>query len=689
MIDSQDLAVLHEIAFRNQRDTAELESKFLLTRRQITYSIKKINEVLSDSNKELIKVSSNELKINHQAEKELQTYLLKMEFFSDVYHSKKNRQLMILLTLSCSLEYLSLDHLILMLDSSRSTVVSDLKEVKRKLKRNDINVEYTRMKGYFLTGEEADIRYLVMKTVITFLHQDNGELFLESYLKRQLNVDYSMIEDKILKASQRYRISFFENKLKEFTYCFILLSQRFKHEKYHQLNSDFIDEQSNEYQFSFDICKYFEIQLTDNIYYIAAWILGLSTGNIDTATSDRSMIKKIVQRLIARFESLSGIRFLDKEAVTRRLYEHFRPGYYRLFYHLPIINPLTPKIKKEYPEMYALVNEAIRPLQPLFNRELPADEIAFLTVHFAASAFEEQEKQVKRKRGLILCPNGIGTSIILQKELESLFPSIEFIVQDYHKEMQLNYFDIVFTTTITSDILSIEIPFIVVNPIMTTKEKFELIGRVYGLLNDESLLDPKLADALKIVKKYVTNEQYEKIENELLILADTNHSKIIIEEGGEYPLLSEITNKDLVKLRVEADDWEEAIRNATDVLVSTGIATPGYIDGMIQTTKETGPYIVITKHVALPHARPESGAKKIGISIATLKTPVVFGNKENDPVKYIFGLSALDNQTHLTAMSELAELLDEEAFYQVLDSAENPEEIIEFITNFEEERMQK
>ncbi len=99
------------------------------------------------------------------------------------------------------------------------------------------------------------------------------------------------------------------------------------------------------------------------------------------------MIVKIIQRLIARFESLSGIRFLDKDAVTRRLYEHFRPSYYRLFYHLPIINPLAHKIKKEYPEMYALVNEAIRPLQPLFDRELPTDEIAFLTVHFAASAF--------------------------------------------------------------------------------------------------------------------------------------------------------------------------------------------------------------------------------------------------------------------------------------------------------------
>lgn len=84
---------------------------------------------------------------------------------------------MILLTLSCSLEYLSIDHLILMLDSSRSTVVGDLKEVKQQLRRNDINVEYTRVRGYYLSGDEANIRYMVMKTIITFLHQDNGELF--------------------------------------------------------------------------------------------------------------------------------------------------------------------------------------------------------------------------------------------------------------------------------------------------------------------------------------------------------------------------------------------------------------------------------------------------------------------------------------------------------------------------------
>lgn len=686
MIDNQDLAILHEVTFRNERSLKELEKKFKLTRRQSTYAIKKVNEILNDNHQKEIQITGNNLILKKEAEQYLQKYLLEIAVFDNVYHSKENRQVMILLLLSCSLEYVSLDHLIVMLESSRTTVLSDLKEVKALTARSNIKVNYTRAKGYHLLGREEDIRYMIMKTVITCLHEDNGELFIESFLSKHLEINYLDFEQKILKASQAFDIHFFENKLKEFTYCFVLLNQRFKHFCLaFDYTNEIFDNESNEYQFSHNICSYFDIIDEQNIRYVAAWILGLSVGDITKKTKDRSMIKKIVQRLVSRFENLAGIRFLNEEAVTTRLYEHFRSSYYRIFYHLPIVNPLTPKIQKEYSELYYLVNEAVRPLQPLFKCELPADEIAFLTVHFAASTFEEKEEQIKRSRGLVLCPSGIGTSIILLKELESLFPSMEFVIQNLHQKMKVSDFDIVFTTTITTNILTIDIPFIVVNPIMTSKEKFELIGRVYDLISDDSLIDPKLRDVLAIVKKYVSDEQYEKIESEVLIQSGETNVPVIIEEGGDYPLLSEITSKELIKLNVEAVDWEEAIRNSTEVLVENGKVLPSYIDGMVQTTKETGPYIVITKHVALPHARPETGAKKLAISIAILKKPVKFGNVENDPVKYIFGLSALDNQTHLTAMAELAELLDQKEFYEVLDNAQKPEEIIDFIKAFERE----
>ena len=92
-----------------------------------------------------------------------------------------------------------------------------------------------------------------------------------------------------------------------------------------------------------------------------------------------------------------------------------------------------------------------------------------------------------------------------------------------------------------------------------------------------------------------------------------------------------------------------------------------------------GPYIVITKHVALPHTKPECGALSIALGIGVLRSPVKFGNQDNDPVKYIFSLSAIDNQTHLTAMAELLELFNQKSFFKKLDIANNSREIMEYL----------
>lgn len=148
-------------------------------------------------------------------------------------------------------------------------------------------------------------------------------------------------------------------------------------------------------------------------------------------------------------------------------------------------------------------------------------------------------------------------------------------------------------------------------------------------------------------------------------------------------MLSNIINENLIRLKISASDWEDAVRKSASALLENGKITAPYIDAMIDTAKEVGPYIVITKHVALPHARPEAGAKEIAIGIATLEPPIEFGNCSNDPVKYVFSLSAVDQNTHLQAMSELAELLGEEDFYSILDKAESAYEIMDYIRAYE------
>ncbi|WP_170242615.1 PTS sugar transporter subunit IIA [Streptococcus suis] len=113
-------------------------------------------------------------------------------------------------------------------------------------------------------------------------------------------------------------------------------------------------------------------------------------------------------------------------------------------------------------------------------------------------------------------------------------------------------------------------------------------------------------------------------------------------------------------------------------LITYGKVTESYVNELIQTVKDLGPYVVITKSVALPHARPEAGVKELAISVGVLQSPVNFGNHENDPVKYVFGLSALDSHTYLEAMSELIDLLEVDKFYHLLDSAGTAEEIVDY-----------
>ena len=98
-------------------------------------------------------------------------------------------------------------------------------------------------------------------------------------------------------------------------------------------------------------------------------------------------------------------------------------------------------------------------------------------------------------------------------------------------------------------------------------------------------------------------------------------------------MLKDLVSEKLIKLQIEASDWEDAVRKAAQPLVDDGMVKTSYVDDIVKGVKEMGPYIVLTKHVALPHARPESGALESAIGIATLKTPVEFGNEDNDPVK--------------------------------------------------------
>ncbi len=54
----------------------------------------------------------------------------------------------------------------------------------------------------------------------------------------------------------------------------------------------------------------------------------------------------------------------------------------------------------------------------------------------------------------------------------------------------------------------------------------------------------------------------------------------------------------------------------------------------------------VAPHLALLHSSPEDGALQPGLGLATLKNPVRFGNRNNDPVSLVISIAAVDAVQH-------------------------------------------
>lgn len=687
-MDHEIMNLLQMLSKKKYITLKEIELNSNITRRQATYRIEKINEILKLYKiSPIIVGSAKEIKIDDKMRRKLGIILQEMEESNEYYMNKRERQIYMYLMLFMNHEYLSLNDFINFLKVSRSTVLLDFKELMQILEENNIKVRNNRKRGYFLVGSEMDIRRMMMKLVIYTLSEEQHskifDVFIEDF---HLDIfEYSRLV--ISELSKQHNIHFVEDRLVEFIYIFIFLKARIQSGKSADEEiKDLMDVDAissmKEYDFSVELLKNYKNTkhiTQEDLNYISSWILGISFGDILEETKDCILISDMVGKIMTRFEYLSGVHYQDREEIFIQLYSHFRPAYYRLLFKLPIFNPLCDKVKEEYGELYQLMEETMKPFHVIFGEEIPSGEIAYLTMHFASIYSGKNKLKIKRQKiALVACSNGIGSSAILYNELKEMFPELHFLppVETAHIQDVDSTIDIIFSTSYVKYGVDIGIPVIRVTPVMSMAERYQVMRDVYMQLGSDSLKQPNIDVVMNIIGKYADIRQEDDLYNELIFYFSQNEND---KEKEKTLHLKEMIKPELIRLNIEATNWEEAVRLAYEPLVQHHYITQNYVEETVRSVKIVGPYIVITKHVALPHTKPECGALSIALGIGVLKSPVKFGNQDNDPVKYIFSLSAIDNQTHLTAMAELLELFNQKSFFEKLDIANNSREIMEYL----------
>ena len=658
----------------------ELENLSNSSRRTILSDILRINEALGHLLLPNIRIENDLIRVPAISSGELLGHV----DINRSYIFQHERLDMIILYLLLYPEYISNYHLQDLLRMSKNSVVADLKDIRELLKNQSISLQYTRSEGYYLEGTGSQLRQLLERTIEKLMRLESGRFILDYVLKEcRIATKDAAIFSQIRMLSEKYQLTFIFENVKIVSLVMAVLNE-IEIEGDYQVNQEYyrnikktallklVEELEEEYP-----------RLAKERDYILSRLAGCLQGNLDLYPDPT--VVQIMDEIIKQVKANTGLEFPIGIPFRKNLYAHLYASYYRLLFNISLHNPLTHQIKREYGSLYELIRRSLKPLEEMTGKQLYSDEIAYFTIHFGGYL----QAKVKRReandlRAMIVCPNGVSTSLILQSELEKIFPRMEFqsISRSHFKtvdNMERDDVQVIFSTTH----LESQDKVFLVKPLMTSIEKILLKRRVYEYLHLEKEDVVSIDELMGIVAKYTTIKNEEGLKNELIhYLFAQNNQQVL---GGDS--LTDLLKEELIQQVDSVSTWQDAVGLAARPLLANGYIEESYIQAMIASINETGPYIVLAPKVAVPHASPDAGVHQLGISLLQVKEPVDFSEDDDDDkkVQLIFVLAAVDSTAHLRALQELALILDDEEAIDSLIAASDPREILAIIEKIIEE----
>ncbi|SNS51894.1 Transcriptional antiterminator [Anaerovirgula multivorans] len=695
MLDNRKLQILREIMNANKGiHIKNLQEKMKVSRRTIYYDIKMINYWLETNGLDAINTSRQSgFSINLEKEKAIEELLPVINEY-EYEPSADERMALILILITCTSSKYGIQELSDLTNVARSTCLKDIKNCSEFLKKFEVGLDYDRVAGYYLLGNEMSVRKSIAYAITLLLDHFHAELLNEKLrralnnVEMDLNIGHSIdfFKEALMQTESILERKFNDRMLRFISYYLGLITFRIRREIF----VDYPQEEgvqvkhAKEYTAAQVVCtkmkERFSMNLNDGEFvHVAIQLLcaSLDAYYVNQPNDLSTMIKnEIIPDLIREFEILSCIVFENKPDLQKNLYVHFLPAYYRAVYQIHVENPIKDEIIMDYGEIYSLTKRALRPTEVRLGITFNESETTYFAMHFG-SWFKNQGLNLNTKNIAVVCPSGIATSNFIAKQIVNLVPD-ECNVRTYsfrEFESKKPKVDLVVSTSYLNRLTNA----LCVTPIITSDDKKEILNRL-GYTRKTFYKNEIVHDMLNIVEKYCEVKDMEMLVNELKNYFSDDLT--LHEEVTYKPMLSELIISDHIRIVEQASDWKEAIKMASEPLLNRKYINQEYVDAMIDTVVNVGPYFVIGPRIAIPHARPENGVNKLSMSLLKLNQDVDFNDDEEHSVNLIIILAAEDNSSHLKALSQLTTLLSRPEEVEAIMKAESVAAILSVIEKY-------
>jgi len=158
-------------------------------------------------------------------------------------------------------------------------------------------------------------------------------------------------------------------------------------------------------------------------------------------------LHSIAMEMIRLSSEVFPIKFTFSPSLYNDLILHLRPMMNRIDYKISIKNPLLTEIKDEFPELMILLKLIVLKMRLKYQlAHISEDEISYLAVYFQAAI----EEVISKKRVMIVCSTGVGTSHLLEKRVKNHFPEwhiVDVVSAKYLENMvDLSDVDLIIST---------------------------------------------------------------------------------------------------------------------------------------------------------------------------------------------------------------------------------------------------
>jgi transcriptional antiterminator/mannitol/fructose-specific phosphotransferase system IIA component (Ntr-type) len=587
----------------------------------------------------------------------------------DIVLSRQERVRIILLYLLLVEEPISTKQLVEVEDFSRSTLFKDICEVEIWLEKFGLQLKRKSAKGLWIEGLEESRRFALVRLLREELGDTNwyqlSNIFLHS--------------NKLCNSAISNRFSLFINQL-ELPFCrqmihqietniglsmsvisqaeimvylgIAILSMRIGNIIEGEVDPEV--RESDEFTIvqiiGYQIEKKYDFQMSEKEFeIIAALIMSTKWDNYYLSDSDFSSnppaASKKSEKIAAEIVNICSMRLhpmLKIDLVLiREISHHLDYAIFRLKHHIPIRNAHLNTIMERYSQIYRVAESSIFILENEINITVPQEEVGFIAMYLLAGL--ERLRTVEDSRISVIIAND-GTrskSSLLRSRLEYEFPNLKVtqIINTFDQLPETNQRAEVIISTLAIE--NPPLPVIEVSPFLEIED-------------------------IKNIQRWITDKNIGKRKRKL---GDLEQQNSLVD-------LIKMSHISLVRC---ADTWQEIVNVASEPLIQNNCIQPSYVQAMIDLIENHGFYMYMGSGTLLLHAKPTDGVNELCMSMMRLSTPFHFADNRIPDVDLVFVLGAMDDNSHLTALFQLNELIQFPEFMAKIRQATKPSEIIHFL----------